>query len=705
MRFRGERSRLRRRLGVESLTIVGGLLVLLMMTGVACDDSDSKATGEPTAPSPGLTGTATSQPPVAVERMPSPTPVPRYPILEAAVVAMRNVDSFHFVQSSKRSVDVMFADRLNAEAIEATGDYQSPDRLHKRAAIHYVDSPTTSHVQAISIGDTRYVTNPDTGEWERSRESGRGEDELFSNPIDFFEGVVSTLGPNAYQGISTFGGVKVHRFVYATSDPGSSFHAVVVVGVDDSLVREVRQSSSWRQRPCHSSQPCPAILIVPGSGDHSVDFSYPDEAVTIQAPQIHIGSPTPPTVPTASEELRSAKERAALAATDSALANLVQGNSAFALDLYQNLRDKDGNLFCSPYSISLALAMTYAGASGETERQMADTLQFLLVQEDLHPAFNALDLKLASRGEGAEGKDDEGFRLNIVNALWGQGGCSFLPEFLDVLGESYGAGVRPLNFLGAPEESRTTINDWVSEQTEDRIKDLIPEGGISPSTVMVLTNAIYFNAAWLHPFEPEDTRNGQFHLINGNTVDVPMMRQTETFGYVSGEWGYQALELLYDGGELSMVILLPDRGSFSGFEESLDAEVVNGATSRMSFRPVSLTMPKFEFESSFSLANTLKSMGMPDAFDRSKANLSGMGINGCPGGGGNPFISDVVHKAFVLVEEEGTEAAAATGVVVRAESIPPPPIEVSVDRPFIFLIRDRETDAVLFVGRVLDPRE
>ena len=675
-----------------------------MMTGVACDDSGAKTTGEPTALSPGVTSTATPQPPVTEEPTPSPTPVPRYPILEAATAAMRNVDSFHFVQSSKRSVDVMFADRLNAEAIEATGDYQSPDRLHKRAAVHYVDSPTTSHVQAISIGDTRYVTNPDTGEWERSRESGWGEDELFSNPIDFFEGVVSTLGPNAYQGISTFGGVKVHRFVYATSDPGSSFHAVIVVGVDDSLVREVRQSSSWRQRPCHSPQPCPAILIVPGSGDHSVDFSYPDEAVTIQAPQIHIGSPTPLTVPTASEELRSAKERAAPAATDSALANLVQGNSAFTLDLYQNLRDKDGNLFYSPYSISLALAMTYAGARGETERQMADTLRFLLVQEDLHPAFIALDLKLASRGEGAEGKDDEGFRLNIVNALWGQGGCSFLPEFLDVLGESYGAGVRPLNFLGAPEASRTTINDWVSEQTEGRIKDLIPEGGISPSTVMVLTNAIYFNAAWLHPFEPENTRDGRFHLIGGSTVNVPMMRQTETFGYAKGE-GYQALELPYDGGELSMVILLPDRGSFSGFEESLDADVVNDATSGMSSGPVSLTMPKFELESSFSLTETLKTMGMPDAFNRSKANLSGMGISGCPGGGGNPFISDVVHKAFVLVEEEGTEAAAATGVVVTATSMPPPPIEVSVDRPFIFLIRDRETAAILFVGRVLDPRD
>ena len=269
--------------------------------------------------------------------------------------------------------------------------------------------------------------------------------------------------------------------------------------------------------------------------------------------------------------------------------------------------------------------MTYAGARGETERQMAETLRFLLAQENLHPAFNALDLELASRGEGAEGQDDDGFRLNVVNAVWGRSGCSYLPDFLEVLGENYGAGVRPLDFLGAPEASRTTINDWVSEQTEERIKDLIPEDAINRSTVMVLTNAIYFNAAWLHRFDPQDTRDGQFHLTDGNTVNVPMMRQTERFEYASGE-GYQALDLPYAGHELSMVILLPDRGSFSKFETSLDAEVVNGATNRMNFRPVSLTMPKFEFDSSFSLADTLEAMGMPDAFDPTRADFSGMGI-------------------------------------------------------------------------------
>ena len=192
------------------------------------------------------------------------------------------------------------------------------------------------------------------------------------------------------------------------------------------------------------------------------------------------GEPTALSPGPTSEELRSAKKRAAPAATNTEVADLVRGNSAFAFDLYQNLRDNNGNLFYSPYSISLALAMTYAGARGDTERQMAETLRFLLAQEDLHPAFNALDLELASRGEGAEGQDDDGFRLNVVNAVWGRSGCSYLPDFLEVLGENYGAGVRPLDFLGAPEASRTTINDWVSEQTEERIKDLIPEDAIKP---------------------------------------------------------------------------------------------------------------------------------------------------------------------------------------------------------------------------------
>jgi serpin B len=398
----------------------------------------------------------------------------------------------------------------------------------------------------------------------------------------------------------------------------------------------------------------------------------------------------------AGETARSAKQRETspdVAGQD--LVGLVDGNSAFAFDLYQILREEPGNVFYSPYSISVALAMTNAGARGETEQQVADALRFSLAQNHLHPAFNSLDLELAGRGEGAQGKDGEGFRLNVVNAIWGQAGYAFLPEFLDILAENYGAGLRVLDFTSAPEESRVTINDWVSEQTEGRIEDLIPAGVIDALTRLVLTNAIYFNAAWSQPFEPDLTADGPFYLLGGGEVDVPMMTQTESFGYTSGE-GYQAVELPYDGHELSMVVLIPDAGEFDSFEGALDAGRVDEIVGDLSYRQVALTLPRFEVESDFSLADALAAMGMPDAFTN-RADFSGMT------GGRDLFISEVVHKAFVSVDEAGTEAAAATAIVMKGLALPEEPVEVSVDRPFIFLIRDVQTGAILFVGRIVDP--
>ncbi len=396
-------------------------------------------------------------------------------------------------------------------------------------------------------------------------------------------------------------------------------------------------------------------------------------------------------------EARASKKRAKPSATDADISELVRGNSTFAFDLYQNLKDADGNLFYSPHSISMALAMPYVGARGETELQMTEALSFSFPQDRLHPALNALDQKLASRGN-----EGQWFKLNLVNAVWGQHGCTFDEEFLEVLAESYGAGVRPLDFIQAPEESRTTINDWVSDQTEGKIKDLIPENAIDNLTRMVLTNAIYFNARWSFVFFPGDTRNLPFHLIDGSTVDVPMMSQTESFGYFQGD-EYQAVELGYGRGEMSMVILLPDQGRFNDFEDALDADLVSQTTQNLEQTEITLTMPRFEFESSFRLVNDLETMGMVDAFDPGKADFSGQGMRGCPGSDLRLYISGVFHKSFVLVDEEGTEAAAATAVVERIVSERVPQYEVSVDRPFIFLIRDVETGAILFVGRVLDP--
>jgi len=377
------------------------------------------------------------------------------------------------------------------------------------------------------------------------------------------------------------------------------------------------------------------------------------------------------------------------------LALLIEGNSAFAFELYQALREEEGNLFYSPHSISVALAMTYAGARGETAEQMADTLQFLLEQERLHPAFNWLDAELASRGEGAEGKDGEGFRLNIVNAIWGQKDYEFLSDFLDVLAENYGAGLRILDFIAETEASRLAINQWVSDQTEGRIKDLIPQGAIDALTRLVLTNAIYFNAAWEYPFDEDMTADGPFYLPDGGQVNVSMMQQTESFGYTEGE-GYQAVELQYDGNELSMVILLPEAGQFQAFEEGLQSQQVGDIISCLQPTGVALTMPKFEFDSEFSLTDTLAGMGMPIAFS-GDADFSGMT------GTLNLHISEVIHKAFVSVDEAGTEAAAATAVIMPESGPPGLLVEMTIDHPFIFLIRDIETGAILFIGRVMNP--
>lgn len=407
-------------------------------------------------------------------------------------------------------------------------------------------------------------------------------------------------------------------------------------------------------------------------------------------------SPTPTPAPIPINILQSEKPRITSPEVDeSDLITLANSNSEFAFDLYKTLKEASGNLFYSPYSISQALAMTYTGAHGETEKQMSDTMRFTLSQGYLHPAFNSLDIELDKRGEGAQGKDEEGFRLNIVNAIWGQKDYKFLPEFLDVLAENYGAGLRVLDFINAPEESRITINDWVSQQTEDRIEDLIPEGAIDGLTRLVLTNAIYFNAAWQFPFNKEATADGSFHLLNGGQVIVPMMVQTESFGYVKRD-SYQAVELPYDGRELSMVILLPDDGQFENFENSIDYKMLEDIISGLVYQQVNLTMPKFEFESEFSLKKALTTIGMPVAFS-ADADFSGMT------GNRDLAIDDVLHKAFVSVDESGTEAAAATAVIMTLTAVPAPPLVVTIDRPFVFLIRDIETGTILFVGRILNP--
>ncbi len=389
------------------------------------------------------------------------------------------------------------------------------------------------------------------------------------------------------------------------------------------------------------------------------------------------------------EELRSDKVRLApLAPADPAVTELVAGNSAFAFDLYRLLYMGAENLFYSPHSISVALAMTYAGARGQTEQQMADAMHYTLPQAQLHAAFNALDQALASRSE-----DDEAFRLHLVNSIWGQRGVAFLDAFLDMLAQNYGAGLRVVDFAQS-EAARQLINAWVSDQTEARIPELLPERAVDAATALVLANAVYFKAAWLHAFPEALTTERPFHLLDGSEVSVPMMSQVAELGYAQVP-GVQAIELPYAGDGMSMVILLPDEGQFERFAQSLDAQQVAGWLDALRPHSLALTMPKFTFEAGFELRDALTALGMVDAFG-GNADFSGMD------GTKELFVEQVYHKAFVAVDEAGTEAAAATAVVV-ARKAPEAEQTVIVDGPFVFLIRDIESGAILFLGHVVDP--
>jgi serpin B len=340
--------------------------------------------------------------------------------------------------------------------------------------------------------------------------------------------------------------------------------------------------------------------------------------------------------------------------------------------------------------------MTYAGARGETEAQMAQTLHFL-PQDKLHAALNALDLELAKRG--AEGsKDATPLQLNIANAVWAEQTFPFLRTYLDVLAQNYGAGIQLADFINQYEAVRKEINGWVGKETNDKIQDLLPEGVLKPSTRMVLVNAIYFKADWRTPFDPNNTHDAPFHLLDGSDVQVKMMSESLSgVPYAQGD-GYQAISLPYQGETASMVIIVPDEGRFGEFESTLDAQKLNGILGSM--QPSSglqLELPKFSFMTDFGLKEQLTALGMPDAFDPDRADFSGMT------GKRDLYIDNVLHKAFVAVDEEGTEAAAATAVIMDLASAMLPDVTLTIDRPFIFMIRDLPSGQILFAGRVLNP--
>jgi serpin B len=373
-------------------------------------------------------------------------------------------------------------------------------------------------------------------------------------------------------------------------------------------------------------------------------------------------------------------------------------NLAFATAMYRELAKQPGNLFFSPYSISTALAMTYAGAKGTTESEMASALHFTLPQSELHAAFNATDLELAKRKDQVVESEQQktvgdGFQLNVVNQAWGQKDYVFLDSYLDVLAVNYGAGLFLLDF-GTPPSARKTINDWVADQTAQRITDLLPEDALTRDTRLVLTNAIYFKASWLREFQTSATKSETFTTDAGPRT-VPMMHASFRTTFAEFQ-GYRAAALPYLTTTVRMIAVLPPAGSLAGTAATFDAAVLEGLLKNLSDSYVTFSMPKWSFESERKLKEPLRALGMNAAFDANAADFSGMdGERGL-------VISDVYHKAFVAVDEKGTEAAAATAVVAERVSAPPSNT-LTLDRPFIFLIYDQPTGQVLFLGHVADP--
>jgi len=385
---------------------------------------------------------------------------------------------------------------------------------------------------------------------------------------------------------------------------------------------------------------------------------------------------------------------------------IVEGNNKFALELFAKLQSTKGNLFFSPYSISTALAMAHAGARNETESQMAGVLHFpvsvhrrtdsspksLLDREQFASSFGNIIKDLNNRGQKG------GYTLTVANALWGQKDYGFLQEFLKLIENSYDGRFNEVDFVRATEEARKTINAWVEKKTNDKIKNLISEGVLDSMTRLVLTNAIYFKGNWARQFKENKTKDSPFTIAEGQKIDVATMNQKAEFGYLETDT-FQALELPYVDDELSMVILLPKKfDALDEFEKTLTPDNLTQWLAKIYKCEVVVFVPKFKLTSQFSLASVLNSMGMTNAFS-SDADFSG--INGKR----DLFISAVIHKAYVEVNEEGTEAAAATGVVMRLTSVGPAPIPVfRADHPFLFLIRDNQTDSILFIGRVANPK-
>jgi serpin B len=380
-------------------------------------------------------------------------------------------------------------------------------------------------------------------------------------------------------------------------------------------------------------------------------------------------------------------------------AELVTDQTAFAIDFYKHFaKSQSGNVVVSPHSIASALAMTYAGALGDTQKEMGTALHFGLGPDRLHPAFNWMDLELASRGQGATAKDGTPQRVAVNNALFGEKSLHFEKPFLDTLAVNYGAGMNTVDFKGAADAARLGINSWVSDKTEGKIKDLLAEGSIDSSSRLVLVNTVYLNASWGSKFEKTFTHDNAFTTAEGSTT-VATMHQTSGFASEISE-RETAIELPYEGGDLSMLVVMPAAGTLDSYESALTSKDVTDITARLESGEVDLSLPKFKLApETVRLSKELEALGMAKAFGPS-ADFGGITKD-------EPLhIDEVHHKAFIDVDEAGTEAAAATAVDMKAgaTSVPEKVRKVTLDHPFLFLLRDHKTGQILFMGRVATPK-
>ncbi len=381
------------------------------------------------------------------------------------------------------------------------------------------------------------------------------------------------------------------------------------------------------------------------------------------------------------------------------LQTLVEGNNEFAFDLYHKLAEKEGNLFFSPYSISSALGMTYAGARGNTAKEMAQTLHFTLENDKLHSAFGQLIRKI----NGTEGKKRL-FQLQVANALWAdKNDFEPDPKFLRTTRTDYHAAFELVDFLKNSEGSRHRINGWVEEQTKKKIVDLIPSGGITEETRLLIVNAIYFKGDWSLPFPKSATKPDDFTMSGESAFKVPMMNRSYFASYFGDVFGdFRLAQLSYKGDEVSMIVVLPVAiDGLAKVEQNLSAKALEQALARAKPAPLQVSLPKFKLSEQFNVSSELNSLGMRDAFDKKVSDFTGMEIQKA-GRKQSLHISDVVHKAIVDVAEESTEAAAATALIIPApisiDAPPPPPIvPFLADHPFLIFVRHNPTGTILFI--------